>query len=231
MKSMMKFIAVTAIAVFAVASFAQGGGGGGGRGQGRGFQFGRGGMQDPAGTFLLNREDVAGEIKLTADQKTKLDGIRQAQRDKMREMFQNGGGGGDREAMMAEMQKMQAANSKEMLAVLTDDQKKRLKELAIQRMGNSVVTNADLQKELGVTDDQKAKIKDLQDKQAAANQALMEKMRNQEIERDAAMESMRKNGEAFNVELGKILTDAQKEKIKTMSGKPFKFVEQQGGGR
>lgn len=226
MKSMMKFIAVTAVTVMAVASFAQGGGGRGGFGQGRG---GFGGMQDSSGAFLVNREDVQAEIKLTADQKSKLDALRQAQREKMRDAMQ-GGGGGDQQAMMAAFQKMQAENTKETMAVLTDDQKKRLKELAIQRMGNAAIANADLQKELGVTDDQKAKIKDLQDKQQAANTSLFEKMRNQEIEREQFQESMRKNTEAMNTELGKIMTADQKAKLATMSGKPFKFVEQQRGG-
>jgi Spy/CpxP family protein refolding chaperone len=231
MKSMMKLMAVMAIAVIAVSSFAQGGGGG--RGQGRGGQFGRGmGMQDANGVFLLNRDDVMGELKLSADQKTKLEAVRTAQRDKMREAFQNGGGGGDREAMMAAMQKMQAESAKETLAVLNADQTKRLKELAIQRMGNAAIMNADVQKELGVTDDQKAKIKDLQDKQQAANQALMEKMRNQELDREQFQAAMTKNREVMTAELAKIVTADQKAKLTAMSGKPFKFVEQErGGGR
>lgn len=231
MKSMMKLMAVMAIAVIAVSSFAQGGGGG--RGQGRGGQFGRGmGMQDANGTFLLNRDDVMGELKLSTEQKTKLEAIRTAQRDKMREAFQGGGGGGDREAMMAAMQKMQAESAKETLAVLNADQVKRLKELAIQRMGTGAIMNADIQKELGVTDAQKAQIKDLQDKQQAANQALMEKMRNQELDRDQFQASMQKNREVMNTELAKIITADQKAKLTAMSGKPFKFVEpERGGGR
>ena len=224
----MKLLAVAAIAVIAVSSFAQGGGGGGrGFGQGRG---GFGGFQDATGVFLLNREDVAGEIKLTTDQKSKLDAIRTAQREKMRDMFQGGGGGGDREAMMAAMQKLQAENAKETLAVLNDDQKKRLKELAVQRMGNAAIANADIQKELGVTDDQKAKIKDLQDKQQAANQALGEKMRNQEMDRDQFQAAMTKNREVMNAELAKIITPEQKAKLTAMGGKAFKFVEPERGG-
>jgi Spy/CpxP family protein refolding chaperone len=228
--NIMKFFAVTAVAVIAVSSFAQGGGGGRGGfggGQGRG---GFGGMQDATGVFLLNRDDVAGEIKLTTDQKSKLDAIRTAQREKMRDMFQGGGGGGDREAMMAAMQKLQAENAKETLAVLNDDQKKRLKELAVQRMGMGAAMNADIQKELGVTDDQKAKIKDLQDKQQAANQALMEKMRNQELDREGFQAAQQKNREIMNTELGKVLTADQKTKLTAMGGKPFKFVEQERGG-
>lgn len=229
MKSTFKSILVAGIAVLAAVSMAQGGGGGGGRG---GFGQGRGGfgMQDPSGVFLLRREDVQGELKLTADQKSKLTTIQEDQRAKMREMFQGGGGGGDREAMMAEMQKMQAENNKVTLAVLDDTQKKRLKELAVQRMGNGVAANAEMQKELGITDDQKAKIKDLQAKQQEANQAVMQKMRDGEIQREELQGIMQKNTDIYNAELGKILTDAQKAKIKEMGGKPFKFVEQQPGG-
>lgn len=227
MKSTFKSILVAGIAVLATVSIAQGGGGGrGGFGQGRGGF----GMQDPSGVFLLRREDVQGELKLTADQKSKLTTIQEDQRAKMREMFQGGGGGGDREAMMAEMQKMQAENNKVTLAVLDDTQKKRLKELAVQRMGNGVAANAEMQKELGMTDDQKAKIKDLQAKQQEANQAVMQKMRDGEIQREELQGIMQKNTDIYNAELGKILTDAQKAKIKEMGGKPFKFVEQQPGG-
>jgi len=230
MKSTFKSILVAGIAVLAAVSMAQGGGGGGG-GRG-GFGQGRGGfgMQDPSGVFLLRREDVQGELKLTADQKSKLTTIQEDQRAKMREMFQNGGGGGDREAMMAEMQKMQAENNKVTLAVLDDTQKKRLKELAVQRMGNGIAANAEMQKELGITDDQKTKIKDLQAKQQEASQAVMQKMRDGEIQREELQAIMQKNTDIYNAELGKILTDAQKAKIKEMGGKPFKFVEQQPGG-
>ncbi len=224
MKSMMKFLAVTAVAVMAITSFAQGGGGGRGFGQGRGM----GGMQDANGAFLLRREDVQGELKLTADQKSKLTTIQEGQREKMREVFQNAGG--DQDAMRAAMTKMQAENSKETMAVLTADQQKRLKELAVQRMGNGAAMNADIQKEIGVTDDQKAKMKELQDKQMAASQALMEKMRNQEIDREQMMASMQKNTAILNTEVGKILTDAQKAKLTAMGGKAFKFVDPAPGG-
>ena len=228
MKAVMRLVAVAAIAVMAVSSFAQGGGGRGGFGQ-----FGRGGfgMQDPNGVFLINRGDVQGEIKLTADQKSKLDALRQAQMDKLREAMQ--GGGGDQQDRMATFQKLQAENAKDTLAILTPEQKKRLKELAVQRMGNSAIANADMQKELGVTDEQKAKIKDLQDKQSTANAALREKMQNREIDMQQFQESMRKNTEVMNTELGKIMTADQKAKLAAMGGAPFKFVEQErrGGGR
>lgn len=224
MKSMMKSVLVLGVAVLAAVSLAQGGGGG--RGQGRGM-FGRGGG-DATGVFLLQRADVSDEIKLTEDQKTKLQAQRDGMRDKFREAMQ--GANGDRDAMQKAMAKVMEENNKATLALLTDDQKKRLKELAIQRLGNGAALTPDVQKDLGVTDDQKAKIKELQDKQTEANTALFEKVRNQEISREDMQASMKKNTDTLNAEIGKILTDAQKSKLKDMGGKPFTFKDETPGG-
>lgn len=227
MKStLLKSMLVLGVAVLAVGSFAQGGGGGGGRGFG---QFGRGmGAADSSGTNLLQRADVQAEIKITDDQKSKIQAQQEGMRDKFREVFQNANG--DREVMQKEMQKLMAENTKATLALLNDDQKKRLHELAIQRMGNGAALAPDVQKDLGITDDQKTKLKDLQDKQNTANQSLFEKVRNQEMTREEVQDAMKKNNDTFNVEVGKILTDAQKAKLKEMGGKPFTFKDEPRGG-
>jgi hypothetical protein len=233
MRSITKAVLAIAVSAIACASFAQGGGGGGGRGFGGG-QRGMmgGGAADSNGYNLLQRADVQGELALTTEQKGKLDTIRTEQREAMREMFQNGGGGGDREAMMKEMQKFQEGQNKKFAAVLTADQIKRLKELAIQRAGFGAVNFPDVAKAVGLTDEQKAKIKELQGKQQEAMQGLMEKMRAGEIERTEIQGIMKKNTDAMNTEMGKILTDDQKSKLKEMGGKAFTFKEEErrGGG-
>ncbi len=231
MKSMMKLITVAAVAVIAVSSFAQGGG----RGQGGFGQFGRGGFADPSGAFLVNRPDVQTEIKVTDDQKSKLQSIQQEQMERGRQAFQGFQDMSEAERAAA-FQKIQAENAKATLAILTNDQKTRLKELAIQQMGISSVTHAEVQKQLELSDAQVTKIKDLQTKQQAANASLREKVMNQEIDREQFQESSRKNNEVMNTELGKVLTDAQKAKLTSLGGKPFKFAEPQrpgggGGGR
>jgi hypothetical protein len=58
-------------------------------------------------------------------------------------------------------------------------------------------------------------------------QALMQKMRDQELSREEMQEKMKKNGDIMNTELGKVLTDNQRAKLTEMGGK--KFVEKKEG--
>lgn len=205
-----RMAAMTALVMVTALAMAQG--------RGQGGMMRMGGMGGK--TQLLSRDDVKKDLALTSEQETKLDDLRQAQRDKMREAMQ--GAGGDMEAMRETMTKMMKESEKATLAVLTADQNKRLKEIWVQLTGNGVIMDEEMQKELGVTAEQKTKIKGLQTKQQEAMTAVFEKMRNQEIDREQMQESMKKNQEVMNTELGKIMTEEQKTKLKAMSGKPFK---------
>ena len=191
-------------------------------------------MGGPGGgtqSMLLGREDVQKELKLSDDQKSKLEEMRNSMMEEMRSRFQNGGGGGgDREAMMKEMQENMKKADAAALAVLNDGQKKRLKELWIQRSGNRIVSNEEIGKELGLTDTQKQKIKDLMAAKQQANQEIFQKMRDGEIDRSEIRPLMEKNNKALDGELGKVLTDDQKAKLKAMGGEPFKFDEDNPGG-
>ncbi len=224
MKPTLRIITLALALAAAALTFAQGRGGGGGM-----FMRGPGGGAGSP-TMLLQRDDVQKEIKLSADQKKKLDDLNQAMRDKFQEMRQNGGQGGDRQAMMAEFQKMRDEQEKQVNAVLTADQQKRLKELWIQRSGAMVITNEDVQKQLGFTDDQKSKVKDLMQVSQEANQALREKMQNQEIDRQEFQASMQKNNDLLKEKLQGVLTTDQAAKLKAMGGAPFKFDEDNNGG-
>ncbi|MBX3110698.1 MAG: hypothetical protein KF857_01710 [Fimbriimonadaceae bacterium] len=215
------------IGLVVVSAYAMAQGGGGGRGQRFGFGFG-GGMQN--NSFLLRREDVQKDLKLTTEQKTKLDEIQQAQREKMREMFQNGGGGTDRQAMMEAMQKMQKENDEAVNKVLTADQQKRLKQIGIQLAGDRAILDPEVQKELGMTAEQTDKIKKLQSDQMTANQELMRKMRDQEIDRDQFQGLMEKNNKALNDEIAKIMTEEQKAKLKELAGPKFEADPNIRGG-
>ena len=166
---------VLVMASLATLASAQPGGGGGpggfGGGMGMGGMFGGGG---PATVMsLLAMPTVQTELKLTDDQKTKVQDLSQKLNDKRQELFQGGGGPpdmSDPQAMqkqMAEMQKKLAPITKETDAdavkLLTAEQVTRLKELQIQRDGATAPTNEDVQKKLGLSVDQIAKIKTLQD--------------------------------------------------------------------
>ncbi len=75
----------------------------------------------------LAEKPVADQLNLTADQRTKVEAIIRDDATERRSLFQ--GGGGDREAMFEKMQAMRKQTDGKILAVLTDDQKKKWQEL------------------------------------------------------------------------------------------------------
>lgn len=235
----MKLKSILSLFVVAVAAVSLAQGGGGGRGQGRGgFGGGMGMMQGGPGggsmTSLLNRPDVQKELALTSAQIAKIEelnprrggpggqgGVRQGGGGQGGGRGQGGNQGMDRDEMMKRMQERE----KSILAVLDEKQQTRLKELFIQRAGNAALMNPEIQKDLGFTNEQKSKVEELQRKQQEASMAIMEKMRNGEIQREELGELMQKNGRTMNEELGKILTKEQAEKFESMKGKKFEFSE------
>ncbi|MDR3689018.1 MAG: hypothetical protein P4L46_06535 [Fimbriimonas sp.] len=204
-----KLVIIVAVAAIVGSAMAQGGGG---RGQGM-----RGNPNSLSG--LLNRADVQKDLGITDEQKTKLTDIRTASRQKMQDA--RTAAGDDRAAMQAAMQKVGEEVGKEQMAVLTADQAKRLKEIFVQVRGSQAILNTEIQSDLGLSDDQKAKIKDLQERQTKANQEIQQKVRDQSIDQAEARTEREKNNKVLADEIDKILTDAQKSKLKDMGGKPF----------
>ncbi len=121
MRSMIRVgVAALALLVAANAAEAQGGGGGGG-GMG-----GRGG--DPAVAVQRQTDALMQGITLDDAQKAKVDTISKklvADQAKMREQM---AAGGDRQAMMGQMQEMNAKFRADLRAVLTDEQKAKFDE-------------------------------------------------------------------------------------------------------
>jgi len=188
----------------------------------------QGGRQNNNMIGLLQRSDVQSELKLSDDQKSKLEAMRPARGQGGNRGGGNGGGGngggGQRPAQDPEaMAKAAAEREKTTLEVLSPEQTKRLLELYIQRVGSRAVIRADVQEALKINSTQKEKIADLQKNQREANQAVMEKVRNGEIERTAVADIQKKNDSILQDELNKILTAEQREKLKSMGGAPFKF--------
>lgn len=132
--------------------------------------------------------------------------------------------------MRKRMQEQREASRKELAAILNEGQMKRLGEIRVQLMGARAVQNEEIQKALGLTTAQLTRISDLQDKQRQANQALMEKVRSQEMSREDVQKSVENNNKILDAELLKVLTADQAAKLKEMGGKPFEAAPQQGRG-
>ena len=217
MKNLLIGIAVLALAIFSQAQ----------RGQGMGMMMGQGGGNP---LMLLAREDVQEDLALTSEQKEKLLEFtgQEAMRNRFMKFMQDSGMSFEdmrseegRKKLAPMMEKMQADMKKEIEAVMTPAQVKRLGEINVQFNGNRSVMQKDIAKALAITEAQQTKIDALNKGVGEARRALMEKMRNQELSMEEFQEKNKKNDDILNSEIGKVLTDAQKAKLSEMGGKKF----------
>lgn len=211
MKKLLFGITILAVAVLAQA-------------QRGGMMMGGGAAGNPV--MILGREDVQEDLKLTDDQKEKLADYTDMQKMFPKMMSAAQEAGISREDMRSEkgqkfFKDYQEKIRKEIEGILTPDQAKRWNEIAIQMAGNMAVARPEIAKLVGLTDDQNAKIKDLQKKQGEAMQGLVQQMRDGELTREDLQEKMKKNNEILDSEVGKLLTEPQKAKLKELGGKHF----------
>jgi len=205
--------------MFSAGAFAQGQGKGGNRGQGQGQGQGR-----PMGPQMLDRlHNTVNELKLTDEQKPKIDEIFSKAKD-------------DLEKMQPELQDLpmqergakvreftQKLNS-DIKAVLTDEQKaefdKKLAEMQNQRgggqgqgqgRGGQMGRLREAVESVGLTDEQKPKVeailKDVEDKtQQARQESQGDRQAMQEKTRAIATDAM--------AQLAQVLTPEQQEKLR-----------------
>jgi Spy/CpxP family protein refolding chaperone len=188
------------------------------------MRMGGGGMMP--GSMLLARQDVRDDLKISSDQATKLEGLRTEMMSSMRDAFREAQG--DREAMGKVFEKMNADANKKVGEILTPEQNKRLQQIRIQLAGVLAAGDKDVAKDLGLSEAQNAKIKSLNDGMRAASQALMDKARNGEIEWQQVGETSQKNTDILKAEVAKVLTDAQKAKLKELEGPKFEAKDEPG---
>lgn len=251
MKLVTVFTLGVALALTAGAAQAQGQGGQGGqgrpgfggRGPGGGGFFGGPGGGGGLGQ-LLQMPEVQAELKVDATQKELLDQLNMENRDKMRALFQQGGGfgrpggGAPDPAARAEFGKkmaaMQAEQTKAIGEVLDAKQMARLKQLSVQREGTRALNRPEVQDQLKLSADQRQKLTAAFDGERQAMQAMFESFRPQDgqapqppseeqrAEFGKKMQAARTTAE--NNALA-VLTEGQKTQFKALQGAPFKFPE------
>lgn len=187
----------------------------------------RAGFQIPDAMHLM-RADVQKDLKITEQQKVKLTEIMSSA---MPQRGQAGAGGGRPAQGGARPNRQQQGGNdfmarmketeKKMLAVLSADQKKRLTQIGIQLAGGRALRRDDVSAALKLTGAQKNKLTALDEKMQAANMAIMQKVRANELTRDQATPLFEKNQKAFDVEALKLLTPDQAKKLEAMKGPKF----------
>src|SRR5215216_4069736 len=108
--------------------------------------------------MLLGQESVQKELKLTDEQKTKTDELRQKSREKMQEIFQ-----GDEGERQKKMQELNEENRKAVAGILNPEQDKRLKEITYQQRGATAFADPEVVKALNLSEEQQGKVKTIND--------------------------------------------------------------------
>lgn len=229
MRKMFGFVAIFGLIAFvADDATAQRQKGGGGGGFGGGMFGGRGG----GGFFLLQNKGVQEELKITEEQTGKIKTAQEEINKKYPFTFgkktDNPPSKEDREKLAKERTD---ATTKAIAEILTKEQSTRLKQ--IERQQNpaaTLTTDEDAVKELKITDEQKEKIKGLQDDNQKEMRGLfgMGGMGGFSKENQEKMATLRKELKEKTL---KVLTEDQTKKWSEMTGKPFEVVFTFGGGK
>jgi Spy/CpxP family protein refolding chaperone len=174
-------------------------------------QFGGFGRGNPA--MLLGQESVRKELKLTDEQIKKVEELSEKMREKFQEAF-----GLEGEERTKKVQELMKENEKAVAEILKPEQGKRLKQISYQQQGAGAFANADVAKELALTDDQKQEVQKINEETGAQIREIFQGGQVDEEGRKKIQE-LRK---AATEKAVKVLNDEQKTKWKDLQGEPFK---------
>jgi len=190
---------------------------------GRGGGFGGPGM-------LLQNKGVQKELKLSDEQIQKITDLTQKIRDKHKDDFaalEKLDQQERREKGMELFRSIGEETNKELASVLKPEQSKRLKQISIQQRGSQAFNEDDVQTTLKLTDDQKDKIKTLNEDAGKEMREIFQNAQGNFREAGEKVSALRK--ETMEKVLA-LLTDEQKKSWKEMTGEPFE-VKFEGGPR
>lgn len=189
---------------------------------------GRGGMGMMGGGInLLSNKSVQKELKLTDEQIEKADKAATEMREKMMGKFQELQDL-DREERQEKMQaitKEMATETKKLTdELLKPEQAKRLGQISLQQRGTSAFADPEIQAKLKMTDEQKNKVKDLNEETMATMQELRQGFQD---DREGAMKKIQALQAEVAAKALAMMTDEQKGLWKEMTGEPFTIVQEQ----
>jgi len=181
---------------------------GGRRGRGgRGFgMFG-----GPPSASLLRFKEVQDALKLTDEQKSKIEKINDGMRQEIRKAMRDGGG-------PEKMQQLMADSSAKVNEVLDEGQQKRLMGIMIQVNGAAAALDPAVAKELNVTDDQKKQLEELHEKNRETMREAMRDALDQAGDRAAIREKMQKLRDEAHQKMIAVLTSDQQTQLESLKG-------------
>lgn len=212
-------------------------------GFGRFGGFGRGNQTTDKLT-LLRSDQVLAELKVTDEQKEKIESAVTAYREESRGAFSFEGfrdlSAEEREKAFAEAQKKRESirekHEKKLAGVLKEEQNKRLGEIHLQQAGVEALATAGVAASLKLSEEQNGKIKAAFKARDEKRTKLFEDARGgSRDDRRAAFAEMREKTEKLQKETEKqvlaVLTKEQTEKFTALKGKPFELDRSSLRGR
>lgn len=185
--------------------------------QGRGFgRFGGGG--GGFGTMLLSNKGVQKELKATDEQAEKLNALGEQLRSKQREAFQKLQELSDDERREKGRELFRTAEAdlrKGLADVLKPEQVKRFEQIQLQASGPGAFASPRVEEALKLTDDQKGKIRTVNDE---LGQSIRDAF---EADRENAFTKIAELRKGATEKAVAVLNDDQKKTWKELTGEPF----------
>jgi Spy/CpxP family protein refolding chaperone len=188
-----------------------------------------------AGFRVLTTPEGVTELKLTEDQKSKLqelsDRTMESMREKMqalRDELQGSSPEEGREKMQAAMKELADATYKDLKSILDEGQYARYHQINLQAMGVDAFSQKEVQDKLKITDDQKQKIESLGADLREELRGLRDEFQN---DFQGMMQKSRELRAAALAKVTELLTEDQKGAWKELTGKPFTMPPFQFRGR
>ena len=125
----------------------------------------------------------------------------------------------DFEAGQNDLDRLSNTYDDKLMLVPSASETARLRQLYIQYVGVLAVNRPDIAQQLGVTDDQKAQLTELQTVEHHKFKVLLE----QSLPMQEAQDQMRQNREDYKGALSKVLSKDQRETLKSLAGVHFEF--------
>jgi Spy/CpxP family protein refolding chaperone len=173
---------------------------------------------------LATLDQVQTELKLTAEQKSKLTDVDEKLSSQRRELFQDSNQD-NRDERREQYAKAVSEATTQVRAALDENQKKRLRELWIQVNGAAVLDDEEVAKELKITDDQKRELEQVADaNREAAREAFQGLGELSQEQRTEKFNQLRRESEQRT--LG-VLTPEQREQFEKLQGKKVEIDRSQ----
>jgi hypothetical protein len=126
----------------------------------------------------------------------------------------------------AQMQAQQAEQEKKLQAILNETQWKRFNELRLQQEGVNALMRPEVAKEVGLSEAQTTKLREVQQSsQEAMREAMMAAREGGGMDREGMMAVMEMSRKDTDAKIHAVHNETQRVKWQAMQGKAFKFEE------